>query len=71
MIKGEEFRLRITGLGGQGVMTIATVISQAAVKNGLNVTSLDRLRSAMRLGPVHCDIRLGGLGFFPTLSGAL
>jgi Pyruvate/2-oxoacid:ferredoxin oxidoreductase gamma subunit len=22
----------------------------------------------MRLGPVHCDIRLGGLGFFPTLS---
>lgn len=68
MSRAEEFRMRITGLGGQGVMTIATVISQAAVKNGLTVTSLDRLRSAMRLGPVHCDIRLGGKGFLPTLS---
>ena len=33
MSRAEEFRMRITGLGGQGVMTIATVISQAAVKN--------------------------------------
>ena len=68
MTKAVDFRLRITGLGGQGVMTIAKVISQAAVNSGLNVTSLDRLRSAMRLGPVHCDICLGGEGFLSTLS---
>lgn len=68
MTRVEDFRLRITGLGGQGVMTIAKLVSQAAVNAGLNVTSLDRLRSAMRLGPVHCDIRLGGEGFLSTLA---
>jgi indolepyruvate ferredoxin oxidoreductase beta subunit len=68
MTASKEFRMRVTGLGGQGVITIATVISQAAVNSGLNVTSLDRLRSAMRLGPVSCDIRLGGESFLVTLA---
>ncbi len=62
------FDLRIAGVGGQGVVTMATHIAQAAANNGLSVSVIDRPPSAMRLSPIACDVRLGREGFAPLIS---
>ena len=69
MIKDINYKISIAGIGGQHVLTLTTIIAKAAVAAGLNVTAFTRLRSAMRLGPVLCDIRINSdKGFFPTIS---
>ena len=65
----DEFRLRVTGLGGQGVATLATVIAEVAAANNVNVSAIDRLTSAMRLSPIACDLRLGCQRFAPLIVG--
>lgn len=59
MSKEQVFNIRIAGIGGQGVVSLATAIAEAATEAGLNVTIMDRPRSAMRLGPITCDVILG------------
>jgi len=70
MAEQHGFSLRLIGLGGQGILTLSTVIARAAESMDLEFTTLNRLRSAMRLGPVICDMRLGRPGFTPTLPPA-
>ncbi|HEX4257191.1 MAG TPA: indolepyruvate ferredoxin oxidoreductase family protein [Streptosporangiaceae bacterium] len=54
----DEFNLRITGVGGTGVVTIAQVISTAATMAGLQVRALDQMGLAQKGGAVVSDIRL-------------
>lgn len=59
---GQRFDLRIAGVGGQGVVGLSTLIARAAARQGLFVSVIDRPRSAMRLGPITCDLRFGRPG---------
>lgn len=58
----QRFHLRIAGIGGQGVVSVSSIIARAAEKQGVAVSVIDRPRSAMRLGPITCDIRFGEPG---------
>jgi indolepyruvate ferredoxin oxidoreductase len=57
-VRTDEFNLRITGVGGTGVVTIAQVISTAATLAGLQVRALDQMGLAQKGGAVVSDIRL-------------
>ena len=50
------FYLRIAGIGGQGSVHLAKTLAQAAVACGTTVSMFERPRSAMRLGPITCDL---------------
>ena len=50
--------MRITGVGGTGVVTVAQIISTAASMAGLQVRSLDQLGLAQKGGAVISDIKL-------------
>lgn len=58
----QSYNLRLCGIGGQGVVSLSSVIARAAARQGLTVSVIDRPRSAMRLGPITCDLRFGAAG---------
>ena len=64
---GKPFYLRICGVGGQGSVHLAGTLAAAAVREGISVSVIDRPRSAMRLGPITCDLCLGQEGFAPFI----
>lgn len=60
--KGEEmkeFNIVISGIGGQGVLTIADAIIEAAMKNGYDVRGSELHGLAMRFGHLECHVRFG------------
>jgi Pyruvate/2-oxoacid:ferredoxin oxidoreductase gamma subunit len=63
----QVYRLRIAGIGGQGVVHLATTIGAAAATGGIPVSVIDRPRSAMRLGPITCDLCFGQTEFAPFI----
>ena len=69
MAREQEYALRLAGIGGQGVVSLSSAIARAAARQGLAVSVIDRPRSAMRLGPITCDLRFGAAGraaFIPS-----
>lgn len=64
----KPFYLRICGVGGQGTVHLAGTLAAAAIREGVAVSVIDRPRSAMRLGPITCDLCLGQEGFAPFIS---
>ncbi|MDG4668146.1 indolepyruvate ferredoxin oxidoreductase family protein [Mycobacterium sp. 236(2023)] len=58
LVTAEDFSMRITGVGGTGVVTVAQVIAAAASHAGLQVKGLDQLGLAQKGGAVVSDIRL-------------
>ncbi|WP_193045630.1 indolepyruvate ferredoxin oxidoreductase family protein [Mycolicibacterium baixiangningiae] len=57
-VTAEDFSMRITGVGGTGVVTVAQVIAAAASHAGLQVKGLDQLGLAQKGGAVVSDIRM-------------
>lgn len=55
----DEFALRITGVGGTGVVTVAQVLATAAFLDGYTVRSLDQTGVAQKGGAVVSDVKLG------------
>ena len=53
-----EFSLRLTGIGGTGIVTIAQIIAMAAGFDGWHVRGLDQTGMAQKGGPVISDLRL-------------
>ena len=53
----DDFNMRITGIGGTGVVTTAQVISTAATMAGLHIRSFDQLGMAQKGGAVVSDIK--------------
>ena len=68
MSRENVFNLRVVGIGGKGVVRITSEIAEAALSEGLKFTVVERPRSAMRLGPITCDIIFGQDNFAPFIA---
>ena len=53
------FTVRITGIGGTGVITTARIVAAAAELGGLSVRGLDQTGIAQKGGSVCSDLRIG------------
>jgi indolepyruvate ferredoxin oxidoreductase len=52
-----DFAMRISGVGGTGVVTVAQALAAAATRSGLQVAGLDQLGLAQKGGAVVSDVR--------------
>ncbi|MFT7475747.1 MAG: indolepyruvate ferredoxin oxidoreductase [Verrucomicrobiales bacterium] len=58
LVDDEDFSMRITGIGGTGVVTVAQVLGTAAMLEGFHVRGLDQIGLSQKAGPVVSDIRM-------------
>lgn len=57
LVGTHDFTMRLTGVGGTGVVTVAQVLAAAAAHAGLKVAGLDQLGLAQKGGAVVSDVR--------------
>jgi indolepyruvate ferredoxin oxidoreductase len=57
-VLGDEFGVRIAGIGGTGIVTVAQTLGTAALLDGLHVRGLDQTGLAQKGGPVVSDLKL-------------
>jgi indolepyruvate ferredoxin oxidoreductase len=54
----DEFVIRLPGVGGTGVVTLAHIIAEAAALDGYEVRGLDQTGMSQKAGPVVSDLRI-------------
>ncbi len=57
-VRSDEFGMRITGIGGTGVVTVAQTLAVAALLDGHFVRGLDQTGLAQKGGPVISDLKI-------------
>lgn len=57
----------LAGVGGQGILTIATIIGKAALKNNLNIRQAEVHGMSQRGGDVQSDLRISSSEIFSDL----
>ncbi|WP_405539342.1 indolepyruvate ferredoxin oxidoreductase family protein [Streptomyces sp. NBC_00075] len=57
-VKGDDFTVRITGVGGTGIVTVAQILAIAAVIDGKQVRTLDQTGLAQKGGAVVSDVKI-------------
>ncbi len=68
-VSTDDFAMRICGVGGTGVVTVAQVLGTAAMLDGFDVRGLDQTGLSQKAGPVVSDVRLSKTG--PTATNRL
>jgi len=63
----KEFNIVITGIGGQGVLTLTIAIAEAALKQGYDVKTSELHGLAQRGGTIPCHVRFGNKIFSPLV----
>jgi indolepyruvate ferredoxin oxidoreductase len=58
LVDPDEFTVRLSGIGGTGVVTVSQVIGTAAMLDGFHVRGLDQTGLSQKAGPVTSDIRM-------------
>ncbi len=66
IVDPDHFTVRLSGIGGTGVITISQLIGTAAMFDGLHVRGLDQTGLSQKAGPVTSDVRIARDG--PTAS---
>jgi len=56
--EGVDFRIKIAGFGGQGVLLLGQLIAEAGMDDGLSVSWLPSYGPEMRSGTSNCHVRL-------------
>ena len=69
VVPTDDFAMRITGIGGTGVVTVAQVIGTAAMLDGFDVRGLDQIGLSQKAGPVVSDVRFSRNG--PSFTNRL
>ena len=62
VVPRDELALRITGVGGTGIVTVAQILGTAAMFDGYAVQGLDQIGLSQKAGPVVSDLRLSRRG---------
>jgi indolepyruvate ferredoxin oxidoreductase beta subunit len=63
----KEFNIIITGIGGQGVLTLANIIAEAALRQGFDVKGSELHGLAQRGGTIPCHVRFGKKMYSPLV----
>lgn len=63
----KEFNLIVAGVGGQGALTLATIIAEAAMKEGYDVRTTELHGLAQRGGSIPIHIRFGEKMYTPLV----
>ncbi len=70
MKKGRVFNLVVVGCGGQGVLSLAEIVSQAAFYQGYEVREAELHGLAQRGGALECHVRFGKKIYSPLIRQA-
>jgi len=62
-----ESDIIVTGIGGQGVLTLANVIAWSALREGLDVKTSELHGLAQRSGTIPCHVRFGEKIYSPLV----
>lgn len=54
-----DFRIKVAGFGGQGVLLLGELLAEAGMNSGLEVSWLPSYGPEMRSGTSNCHVRLG------------
>jgi indolepyruvate ferredoxin oxidoreductase len=57
-VPADEVRIRLVGIGGTGVVTVAQLLGAAAMLDGLHTAGLDQTGLSQKGGPVVSDLHL-------------
>jgi indolepyruvate ferredoxin oxidoreductase len=58
IVDPDRFTVRLSGIGGTGVITVSQIIGTAAMLDGFQVRGLDQTGLSQKAGPVTSDIRV-------------